>query len=233
MRFGTSRRSSRRACATAAAPSPSAVARSSQRQARVAGQRHLGARGAADLGRIDLDVDDGLAGRDQREALGGDLAELAADDEQAVATPRSARWRCGRSGRTGRPRADACRQSRPCPTWCARPGCRAPRPAPAARHRPREMWTPPPARISGRSALASSAAARSTSARSGRDAARLRLQRAGIDPEVGGVEIVLAVRDVLRHVDQHRARPAAGRDGEGAAHVLGDALDRPRRGSPP
>ena len=36
----------------------------------------------------------------------------------------------------------------------------------------------------------------------------------------------VAVADVLRHVEHDRARPARGRDREGAAHQLGDALDR-------
>ena len=46
---------------------------------------------------------------------------------------------------------------------------------------------------------------------------------------IGGEILVLErqrrVADVLRHVDDDRSRPARGRDREGAAHELGDALD--------
>ena len=86
-----------------------------------------------------------------------------------------------------------------------------------------DRWMPPPASSSGRFALAISLAARSISARSGR------MRRAGafsvassID-EILGREIVAAVADVLRHVEQHRPRPARGRDRKGAAHQFGDA----------
>jgi hypothetical protein len=54
-----------------------------QREPRVGDQRHVGARGAADLLGQDVDVDQRLARRDQLEAPGRDLAELAADHDSA------------------------------------------------------------------------------------------------------------------------------------------------------
>ncbi len=81
---------------------------------------------------------------------------------------------------------------------------------------------PPPTRISGRSARAINAAARAMSARSGR------MRREGARNVVGSIakssaaEVVLAVADVLRHVEQHRSRPARGRHREGAAQQFGN-----------
>ena len=53
----------------------------------------------------------------------------------------------------------------------------------------------------GRSALASMATALLEIGRVRPHAAGLSLQRAGVDPEIAGVEIILAVGDVLGHVD--------------------------------
>jgi hypothetical protein len=47
-------------------------------------------------------------------------------------------------------------------------------------------------------------------------AACLRFQAAGIGPEVGRIEFDFGVRNVFRHIDQNRSRPARGRDREGA-----------------
>ena len=70
--------------ARALPPSESAAARSSSASRASPHERDLGARGAADLLGDDVEVDERRAGRDQLEALGRDLAELAADDDQAV-----------------------------------------------------------------------------------------------------------------------------------------------------
>ncbi len=43
-----------------------------------------------------------------------------------------------------------------------------------------------------------------------------------VDPELVGVVVELAVADILRHVEHDRARPPAGRDRVGAAHQLGN-----------
>ena len=67
----------------------------------------------------------------------------------------------------------------------------------------------------------------------GADAPRRRLQRRFVDDEILGREIVDAVGDVLRHVEQHRPRPSRGRHREGAPHQLGDAARSSRRGSAP
>ena len=85
---------------------------------------------------------------------------------------------------------------------------------------------PPPTSSSGRSALAMIARGALELVRIGARAARLRLQRALVDPEIRGVEIVLAVADVFRHVEHHRPRPSARRDREGAAQQLRNALGR-------
>ncbi len=55
-----------------------------QREPRVGHERHVGARGAADLLGEDVDVDQRLAGRDQLKAPRRDFAELAADHDQRV-----------------------------------------------------------------------------------------------------------------------------------------------------
>ena len=47
----------------------------------------------------------------------------------------------------------------------------------------------------------------------------------GIGREILVLEGERRVADVLRHVDHDRPRPSRGRDREGAAHQLGDALD--------
>ena len=43
--------------------------------------------------------------------------------------------------------------------------------------------------------------------RIGTRAARLRLQGRPVDPEIGCVEVVLAVTDILRHIEHDRPRP--------------------------
>ena len=120
-------------------------------------------------------MDQRLARRDQLEAPGRRSRRACSRPRSARRSSRPDRWRCASSGRTARPRADACRRSRPCRTSCARPECRSLRRARAARRSASEMWMPPPTSSSGRSALAMSAAARSSSCGSGRRAARLRL----------------------------------------------------------
>ena len=52
--------------------------------ARIAPERDLGLDGAADLLGHDLEMDDALAARRHGVALGRDLAELAADDEEEI-----------------------------------------------------------------------------------------------------------------------------------------------------
>ena len=175
-----------------------------------------------------------LAGGEQREAPVGDLAELAADDEQRVGLPRSDRWRCGRSGRTGRPRADRCRRSRPCRSSCARPGCRSASASASQRVGASERWTPPPASISGRSALASSAAARSTSlGRRPRAARRARSRRRRRPQKSASAKSYVAVADVLRHVEHDRARPAARSRPRRRGAPARECARSPRRGSAP
>ena len=71
------------------------------------------------------------------------------------------------------------------------------------------MWMPPPTSSSGRSALAMIAAARSSSCGSGRVRRACAFSVRVIDPEIGGIEIVLAVADILRHVEHDRPRPSA------------------------
>ncbi len=62
--------------------------------------------------------------------------------------------------------------------------------------------------------------------RIGARAARLRLQGCLVDPEISGVEIVLAVADVLRHVEHHGTGASGGRDRKRPAHQFGNALGR-------
>ena len=166
-------------------------------------------------------------------ALGRDLAELAADDEQAVRRLDQIVGDARIAAEQTRPTAGACRRCRPCRSSCARPGSTAPRRSAAARSRPRDRWMPPPTSSSGRLASAISFAARSISARSGR------MRRAGafsvaasIDEILGG-EIVRAVADILGHVEQYRPRPPRGRHREGAPHQFGNAARHARRGSAP
>ena len=104
------RQDRRRASAARAPLSASAAASRCECEAGIADEANVGAGGAADLLGDDVDVNERFAGRDQREALGCDLAELAADHEQAIRPLRSARWRCGRSGRTG-PLKAGCEQA--------------------------------------------------------------------------------------------------------------------------
>ena len=53
----------------------------------------------------------------------------------------------------------------------------------------------------------------------------LRLECRLVNPEIARIEIVLSVRDILRHIDQHRAGAPARRNRKGASHVLGQPLD--------
>ena len=113
------------------------------------------------------------------EALGRDLAELAADHDQRVGGRDQVVGDAVDSGRTGRPRADRCRRSRPCRSWCGRPGCRALRRTRAARSaglRDVDAAADQEQRPLG---LRSSAAARSTVVRVRAGAARRRLEGAG------------------------------------------------------
>ena len=49
------------------------------------------------------------------------------------------------------------------------------------------------------------------------------MQRRRVDREILGGEIVLAVADILGHVEQYRSRPARGRNRKGAGEELGNA----------
>jgi hypothetical protein len=57
----------------------------------------------------------------------------------------------------------------------------------------------------------------------GSNAPRRRTQRGRVDRKILGGEFMLAVTDILRHVEQNRSRPARGRDREGAPQKFGDA----------
>ena len=92
----------------------------------------------------------------------------------------------------------------------ARPGSRGPRPAPTSSSEALARITPPPARISGRSAPASML-------ERGGDGGRVRLGRDVRPAASVGLGVILDVRALLhveREVDQHRARPALARDAE-------------------
>ncbi len=194
-----------------------------QRQTRVAGERQLGARGAADLGGLDLDMDHRLARRNELEALGRDFAQLAADNDEAI------RCRDHRVGdavvtteQSGGERMRAGNGA------LARHGVRDGNALPFGQLQQRLIGLRDVDAAAGEDQRALGVAdqgRRLVDTLGGRArAAGLRLQRLRVDPEIAHVEIELAMRDILGHIDQHRAGPSAGGDGEGAAHMLGDAL---------
>ena len=69
--------------------------------------------------------------------------------------------------------------------------------------------------------------------RVGARAARLRLQRTLVDPEIRGVEIVLAVADVFRHVEHDRPRPPRSSRPRRRGAAARECAWSPRRGSAP
>ena len=57
----------------------------------------------------------------------------------------------------------------------------------------------------------------------GSDAPGGSAQRRRVDREIVGGEIMFAVADILRHIEQYRPRPARGRDRKGAGQQFGNA----------
>ena len=170
-------------------------------------------------------------GRWQCEALGGDLAEFAADDDQAIRRPRSDRWRYANSGRTARPTAGASRRSPPFPliVWATGIDCASANAVSAPQASDR--WMPPPVSINGRFALAIEPRSTLDISAIRANAARRRLQRRLVHDEILGREIVRAVCNVFGHVEQDRARPSGSRNGERASHQFRDCGRSSRRAS--
>ena len=189
---------------------------------RIAPQRDLGGDAAADLFGDDVEMNHRDVGRRQREALGRDLAELAADDDQAirrldqvVGDARIAAEQADRQRvRAGDAALAAHRVRDRDRLRFGEAGQRAPgfgqvNPAAGQQQRPFCLGD------QLRGALDIGAI--------GADAPGRRLQRRFVDDEILGREIVGAVADILGHVEQHRPWPPRGRHRERAPHQLGDA----------
>ena len=190
----------------------------------VAPERDIGFCGAAELLGDDVEVDERLALGRHGVALGRDLAELAADDEEAV---RFLDQRVGdavvAAEQPGAERIGAGDRA------LAGHGVRDRNLAGAREIREHVGGAADVDAAAGEHERAAGLRKERRGAL-GRSAVRPAAQRGrGLVGRIGGEILVLErqrrVADVLRHVDDDGPRPARGRDREGAAHELGDALD--------
>ncbi len=190
--------------------------------ARIAPERDLGGDTAADLFGDDVEMDHRDVGRRQREALGRDLAQLAADHDQAVR-------RLDQVVGDARIAAEQADRQR------VRAGDAA-LAAHRVRDRDRLRFGEAGQRAPGFGQVDAAAGQQQRPfgfgdqlrgaldvGTVGADAPGRRLQRRFIDDEILGREIVGAVGNVLGHVEQHRPRPPRGRHGKRAPHQFGDA----------
>ena len=190
----------------------------------IADQRDLGTGRPPDLLRDDVQVDQGHVRRHQGKALGGDLPQLAADDDQAVRAfdqlvgdaRKAAEQPGGERMGAGQPALAGDRVGHgnglrlgKVPNGVIRPG----QVNAAADQQDRALRVPD----ERRSPVHIGAVGAGSPRRTG--------ERAGIDPERIGVEIMGVVADVLRHVQDHRSGPAGRGHGKGMADKLRDPLN--------